>query len=481
MFIVNMVVVLAFCVSVFAAVRLFLYRSALVFALRKWSDWIDDRIHVHQFFKVPQLNQNAQENQLYRKVFVYVNSLSSLEDSDFINLVKSGGKSNDILLCLDDNQVVQDQFLGARISWMNKVESGGRSLVLRIKKKDKRRILRPYLQHIQTVSDNIGQRRRELKLFMNRSPSDDSASGRWRSVPFTHPSTFDTVVMESDLKNRVKSDLETFLKSQQYYHKLGRVWRRSFLLYGPSGTGKSSFIAAIANFLNYDVYDIDLSRVSDDSDLKLLLLQTASKSVIVVEDVDRLIQEKLMAVSFSGLLNFMDGIVNSCCGDEKIMVFTMNCKDHIDPAMLRPGRIDVHIHFPLCDFNSFKCLANSYLGVKEHKLFPQVEEIFQTGATLSPAEIGELMLVHRSSPSRAIKTVITALQTDGRHGGRWRRLTEISSLATPSPQRTDEQGCATWKDTVPVAKEFRKLYGLLRMKSAKRSEPLDHDLESIQR
>lgn len=460
-----------------------MYRSALVFALRKWSDWIDDKLHVHQFFKVPQLNHNAQENQLYRKVFVYVNSLSSLDDSDFTNLVNSGAKSNDIVLCLDDNQVVKDQFLGARVSWMNKVDQGGvRSLVLRIKKKDKRRILRPYIQHIHTVSDNIEQRRRDLKLFMNRSPSDNSACGRWRSVPFTHPSTFDTVVMESDLKNRVKSDLDTFLKSQQYYHKLGRVWRRSFLLYGPSGTGKSSFIAAMANFLNYDVYDIDLSRVSDDSDLKMLLLQTASKSVIVVEDADRVIQEKLTAVSLSGLLNFMDGIVNSCCGDEKIMVFTMNCKEHIDPAMLRPGRIDVHIHFPLCDFNSFKCLANSYLGVKEHKLFPQVEEIFQSGATLSPAEIGELMLVHRSSPSRAIKSVITALQTDGRHGGRWRRLTEISSLATPPRTiSADEQGSATWKDSVPVAKEFRKLYGLLRMKSGKRSGPLDHDLESIQR
>nr|POF19848.1 aaa-atpase [Quercus suber] len=77
--------------------------------------------------------------------------------------------------------------------------------------------------------------------------------------------------MEEDLKNKVKSDLESFLKGKQYYHRLGRVWRRSFLLYCPWGTGKSSFVAAMANFLSYDVYDINVSKVSKDSDLNLLL------------------------------------------------------------------------------------------------------------------------------------------------------------------------------------------------------------------
>jgi hypothetical protein len=30
--------------------------------------------------------------------------------------------------------------------------------------------------------------------------------------------------------------------------------------------------------------------------------------------------------------------------------------------------VDVHIHFPLCDFLAFKTLVNSYLGLKDHKL-----------------------------------------------------------------------------------------------------------------
>ncbi|KAJ8536907.1 hypothetical protein K7X08_035308 [Anisodus acutangulus] len=238
--------------------------------------------------------------------------------------------------------------------------------------------------------------------------------------------------METDLKNKVKSDLESFLKSKQYYHRLGKVWKRSYLLYGPSGTGKSTFIAGIASMLNYDVYDVDLSKVTDDSDLKLLLLQTTSKSLIVIEDLDCYLGEKSTAPSMSGILNFMDGIF-SCCAEERIMIFTINNKDQIDPTVLRPGRIDVHIHFPLCDFHAFKILANSHLGLKDHKLFPQVEEIFQTGAVLSPAEIGEIMISNRSSPTRALKSVISALQinTESRAATRHaRRSSDTGSVKT---------------------------------------------------
>ncbi|KAK9291808.1 hypothetical protein L1049_019758 [Liquidambar formosana] len=187
---------------------------------------------------------------------------------------------------------------------MNQSQARGqKAFVLKIRRKDKRRILRPYLQHIHTVSDEIEQRRKEVKLYMN-CVSETSGSGRWKSVPFTHPATVETVAMDADLKNKVKSDLESFLKSKQYYHRLGRVWKRSYLLYGPSGTGKSSFVAAMAKFLSYDVYDVDLSKVLDDSDLKMLLMQTTNKSMIVVEDLDRFLTENSAAVSLSGSIEF---------------------------------------------------------------------------------------------------------------------------------------------------------------------------------
>ncbi|OWM68625.1 AAA-ATPase At2g46620 [Punica granatum] len=445
--------------------RVLFYKTGFIYAVKKQWRSVEDCFHVYQIFKVPEFNDGKQENLLYRKVSAYLQSLPSIEDSDFTNLF-TGRSRHDIVLRLDPNQVVHDTFLGARVSWVNDDTGPARVFALRIRKADKRRILRPYLQHIHTVSDELDQRKRELRLYVNSEwdPARSGGRGRWRSVPFTHPSTLETIAMEPDLKNRVKSDLELFLKSQQYYHRLGRVWKRSFLLYGPSGTGKSSFVAAMANFLSYDVYDIDLSRITDDADLRTLLLETSSRSVIVIEDLDRFLMEKPGSVSLSGILNFMDGILSSCCAEERIMVFTMNSKDHIDPAILRPGRIDVHIHFPLCDFSSFRSLANSCLGVTDHKLFPQVEEIFQTGARLSPAEIGELMITNRNSPNRALKSVITALRT----GGDARVPTKIGQRLCEDVSSSADSSGIFFKDSNAI-KDIKRLYGFLRIKSSRKS------------
>uniref|UniRef100_A0A6N2LXK7 AAA+ ATPase domain-containing protein n=1 Tax=Salix viminalis TaxID=40686 RepID=A0A6N2LXK7_SALVM len=439
-------------IIVLSVLRFLSTTSFLHILVRCWRS-VEDKFCAYQIFKVPQFNDLFQENQLYYKVSTYLTSLPAIEDSDFTNLF-SGSKANDIILHLDRNQVIRDSFLGARVQWSFEKYcegNGKRTLVLRLTKKDKRTILRPYLQHILSVADQIKQNKNEeIKLFMNLEKNPDE-NGRWASVPFTHPATMDTMVMDGDLKMKVKADLELFLKSKRYYHRLGHVWKRSYLLYGASGTGKSSFIAAMARFLSFDVYDIDISNVSDDSDLKMLLLQTTSRSVIVIEDLDRLLMEKPEDVSLSGVLNFMDGIV-SCCGEERVMVFTMNSKDQIDQTVLRPGRVDVHIQFPLCDFSAFKSLANNYLGVKEHKLFSQVEEsLLGGGSSLTPAEIGEIMISNRNSPTRALKLVISALQlrTSGGDGGVFCQESGAHSV-----------------------KEFKKLYGLLRMGS-RRKESID--------
>ena len=95
-------------------------------------------------------------------------------------------------------------------------------------------------------------------------------------------------------------------------------------------------------------------------------------------------------VTLSGLLNAIDGLM-SCCGDERIIVFTTNYKDRIDPALLRAGRMDKHVCLSYCTVSTFKQLAANYLGISNHDLFSQIEKIIEE-IKVSPAEVaGELM------------------------------------------------------------------------------------------
>ncbi|KAL6978273.1 hypothetical protein U1Q18_019942 [Sarracenia purpurea var. burkii] len=61
------------------------------------------------------LSREDQGHLLALSTVDHVNPLASIEDSDFTNLFV-GKKLNDIVLCLDDNQTVRDEFLGARVS-----------------------------------------------------------------------------------------------------------------------------------------------------------------------------------------------------------------------------------------------------------------------------------------------------------------------------------------------------------------------------
>ncbi|CAH9107101.1 unnamed protein product, partial [Cuscuta epithymum] len=117
----------------------------------------------------------------------------------------------------------------------------------------------------------------------------------------------------------------------------------------------------MANYLEFDIYDLDLTAVRTNCELKNILLSTGNRSILVVEDIDcsgtitnRIANQQALcnppkksknrdAVTLSGLLNFIDGLWSSC-GDERIIIFTTNHKERLDPALLRPGRMDVHIH-----------------------------------------------------------------------------------------------------------------------------------------
>jgi len=75
-------------------------------------------------------------------------------------------------------------------------------------------------------------------------------------------------------------------KGKDCYAEVGKAWKRDYLLYSPLGTGKSTMISAMANSLDYNVHDFELTTAKDSNELEKVLIETTGKSTIVVEDID---------------------------------------------------------------------------------------------------------------------------------------------------------------------------------------------------
>ncbi|KAG5062234.1 hypothetical protein AAZX31_02G050800 [Glycine max] len=326
-------------------------------------------------------------------------------------------------LTMERNESLTDVFRSMKFNWVlvcRQVESRGfhnprdlnatmksevRSLELTFNKKHKDMVLQTYLPYILNEAKSMKQATKALKIFtVDYQNMYGNISDAWVGMKLDHPATFDTLAMERGAKEFVMRDLERFVKRKEYYRRVGKAWKRGYLLYGPPGTGKSSLIAAMANYLKFDVYDLELTELNANSELRRLLIAMANRSILVVEDIDCTVEfhdrraEARAAsghnndrqVTLSGLLNFIDGLWSSC-GDERIIVFTTNHKDKLDPALLRPGRMDVHIHMSYCTPCGFRQLASNYLGIKEHSLFEKIEEEMQK-TQVTPAEVAEQLL-----------------------------------------------------------------------------------------
>jgi chaperone BCS1 len=96
-------------------------------------------------------------------------------------------------------------------------------------------------------------------------------------------------------------------------------------------------------------------------------------------------------VTLSGLLNFIDGIW-SACGGERIIIFTTNFVDKVDHALIRRGRMDMHIEMSYCTYEAFKVLAKNYWDVESHDgLFPIIQTLI--GETnMTPADVAENLM-----------------------------------------------------------------------------------------
>ncbi len=154
----------------------------------------------------------------------------------------------------------------------------------------------------------------------------------------------ESVVLRDGLMESLIADVRAFLGRRDWYIERGIPYRRGYLLYGPPGTGKSSAVLAIASALKMDIAILSLANSTlDDDELCQLLSNCPANSVVLIEDIDCVFiertatEDKQNKLTFSGLLNAIDGVA---AGEGRILFATTNHIERLDPALIRPGRID---------------------------------------------------------------------------------------------------------------------------------------------
>ena len=161
----------------------------------------------------------------------------------------------------------------------------------------------------------------------------------------------DSVILDKGIKERIVTDIRRFQSSEKWYQNRGIPYRRGYLLHGLPGSGKSSFIQALAGELDYNIAILNLAeRGMTDDRLNHLLSIVPQRTLVLLEDADagfdsnrRQTDTQVYSgsnLTFAGLLNALDGVASA---EERIIFLTTNHIERLDSALIRPGRVDMTV------------------------------------------------------------------------------------------------------------------------------------------
>ena len=190
-----------------------------------------------------------------------------------------------------------------------------------------------------------------------------STNNKWDKLSVIQKRPMETVFINK--KDDVLSDINKFMISENIYIKNGIKYKRNYLFHGPPGTGKTSFITAIASKYNLDIFMVNFGGGITDSSFIKIISRIPEKSLLVLEDIDSLFSNDLenkTNVSFSTILNTLDGFA---CKNRLITIMTTNHINKLNGALIRPGRIDYIFELTYANRDQMYEMYSSYFPDKD--------------------------------------------------------------------------------------------------------------------
>ncbi len=410
---------------------------------------VDGRKKIHRTVDIPYISDTRQINELYKAVFWYLTNDSDIDylHEPYLQYVFDKKVTIDnrdkIIKDLSIHKILTKektktiQYKNHEIKYSlstelitvytdkdRKRENYKVQLSTYVDEIEKNDVLEDFSQHCLTeYINNLTSSIWEQRLYNN-------VNGEWKASPSNNTRKLDTIILKNSLKDDIKTDLQLFLNSEEWYKERDIPYTRGYMFYGHPGTGKTSMIKGISLYAKRHIHSLVLSDVSSDTELMNLLKSINYKeTVLVIEDIDatlsvvksRDINEKekpksdkkkkddsdndnkkqnenhsKSSLTLSGLLNAIDGVF-TCNG--RILIMTTNHPEVLDSALIRPGRIDSKYLFDNCDKKQIKELYEMFFNNECD--MQQLNNIKNNN--YSPAHITSVFLRYRNQPGEALK------------------------------------------------------------------------------
>ncbi|PPD44148.1 MAG: hypothetical protein CTY15_07850 [Methylocystis sp.] len=177
-----------------------------------------------------------------------------------------------------------------------------------------------------------------------------------------------TVFVDQAIKDRLVSRLTWFQGAEDWHSSRGIPWKLGIVLHGPPGTGKTSLIHALASDFGFDI-----KYIKSLHGLGAAFKSGTKNDLFVIEDIDTIAgglsregkkasameESALRASPLHEILNSMDGMQTP---DGLKFIVTTNHLDRLDPAIVRPGRIDEVVEVGPLSLESARAMFRAFYG-----------------------------------------------------------------------------------------------------------------------